>query len=80
MLDPAGIARPGDHRTEPSPGEDPEAPARADRAGETGTTYRALGFQLVDVSAGPLAERVALVRQTVEHLRCGLSWPDANEP
>ena len=43
-------------------------------------TYRDLGFQLVDVPPGPLAERVALVRQTVEHLRRSLSWPDADEP
>jgi len=42
--------------------------------------YRDLGFQLVDVPPGPLAERVALVRQTVEHLRRSLSWPDADEP
>ena len=28
-------------------------------------TYRELGFQLVDVPAGPLAERAALVQQTV---------------
>ena len=28
-------------------------------------TYRDLGFQLVDVPAGPLADRVALIRQTV---------------
>jgi predicted ATPase len=31
-------------------------------------TYRGLGFQLVDVPAGPLAERVALVRSEVERL------------
>ena len=29
-------------------------------------TYRDLGFELVEVPAGPLADRVALVRQTVE--------------
>ena len=28
-------------------------------------TYRDLGFQLVEVPAGPLADRVALIRQTV---------------
>jgi predicted ATPase len=27
--------------------------------------YRDLGFQLAEVPAGPLAERVALIRQTV---------------
>ncbi|HEY5396536.1 MAG TPA: hypothetical protein VIL16_14180 [Trebonia sp.] len=27
--------------------------------------YRDLGFQLVEVPAGPLAERVALIRKTV---------------
>jgi predicted ATPase len=32
-------------------------------------TYRHLGFQLVEVPAGPLPDRVALVRQTVDHLR-----------
>jgi predicted ATPase len=32
-------------------------------------TYRRLGFHLVEVSAGPLTERVALVQQTVERLR-----------
>jgi predicted ATPase len=31
--------------------------------------YRDLGFQLVDVPAGPLADRVALIRQTVRQLR-----------
>lgn len=31
--------------------------------------YRDLGFQLVDVPAGPLADRVALIRQTVTQLR-----------
>ncbi|MGH3876298.1 MAG: AAA family ATPase [Actinophytocola sp.] len=31
-------------------------------------TYRGLGFQLVDVPAGPLPERVALVRREVERL------------
>lgn len=31
-------------------------------------TYRELGFQLVDVPAGPLAGRVALVEQTVARL------------
>lgn len=31
--------------------------------------YRDLGFQLVEVPAGPLADRVALVRQTVKQLR-----------
>jgi predicted ATPase len=28
-------------------------------------TYRELGFRLVDVPAGPLADRVALIRQAV---------------
>jgi predicted ATPase len=32
-------------------------------------TYRDLGFQLAEVPAGPLADRVALVRQTVRQLR-----------
>jgi predicted ATPase len=32
-------------------------------------TYRDLGFQLVEVPAVPLADRVALVQQTVERLR-----------
>jgi predicted ATPase len=32
-------------------------------------TYCDLGFQLVEVPAGPLANRVALVRQTVRYLR-----------
>ena len=32
-------------------------------------TYHDLGFQLVEVPAGPLADRVALIRQTVRHLR-----------
>lgn len=32
-------------------------------------TYRDLGFQLVEVPAGPLTERVALVQQTVQRLR-----------
>lgn len=32
-------------------------------------TYRDLGFQLVEVPAGPLADRVALIRQTVGQLR-----------
>jgi predicted ATPase len=31
--------------------------------------YRHLGFQLTDVPAGPLTERVALIQQTVERLR-----------
>lgn len=31
--------------------------------------YRDLGFQLVDVPAGPLADRVALIRRTVRQLR-----------
>jgi predicted ATPase len=31
--------------------------------------YRDLGFQLVDVPAGPLADRVALIRRTVTRLR-----------
>ena len=31
-------------------------------------TYRELGFDLVEVPAGPLPERVALVRRTVERL------------
>jgi predicted ATPase len=32
-------------------------------------TYRDLGFQLVEVPAGPLADRVALIRQTVSQQR-----------
>ncbi|MGH3548424.1 MAG: AAA family ATPase [Pseudonocardiaceae bacterium] len=32
-------------------------------------TYHDLGFHLVEVSAGPLTDRVALVQQTVEQLR-----------
>jgi predicted ATPase len=32
-------------------------------------TYRDLGFQLVDVPPGPLADRASLVRQAVERLR-----------
>jgi predicted ATPase len=32
-------------------------------------TYRDLGFHLVEVPAGPLADRVALIRQTVRQLR-----------
>lgn len=32
-------------------------------------TYRDLGFHLVDVPAGPLPERAALVARTVERLR-----------
>jgi predicted ATPase len=32
-------------------------------------TYRDLGFDLVEVPAGPLADRVALVRQTVQRLQ-----------
>jgi predicted ATPase len=32
-------------------------------------TYRDLGFQLVEVPAGPLADRVELIRQTVRQLR-----------
>jgi predicted ATPase len=32
-------------------------------------TYRELGFQLAEVPAGPLSDRVALVKQTLEHLR-----------
>jgi predicted ATPase len=31
--------------------------------------YRDLGFQLVAVPAGPLADRVALIRRTVRQLR-----------
>jgi predicted ATPase len=31
--------------------------------------YRDLGFQLVEVPAGPLTERAALIQQTVERLR-----------
>ncbi len=31
--------------------------------------YRDLGFQLVDVPAGPLADRAALIRQAVRLLR-----------
>jgi predicted ATPase len=30
-------------------------------------TYRELGFQLVDVPAGPLVDRVALIQQTLGH-------------
>jgi predicted ATPase len=33
-------------------------------------TYRDLGFQLVEVPAGPLTERAALIQRTVERLRC----------
>jgi predicted ATPase len=29
--------------------------------------YRDLGFQLIDVPAGPLASRVALIRQAIQH-------------
>jgi predicted ATPase len=32
-------------------------------------TYRDLGFQLIEVPAGPLIDRVALVQQTVDQLR-----------
>jgi predicted ATPase len=32
-------------------------------------TYRDLGFQLVDVPAGPLPDRVTLIRQTIAQLR-----------
>ena len=32
-------------------------------------TYRELGFQLVDIPAGPLPERAGLVEQTVDRLR-----------
>jgi predicted ATPase len=32
-------------------------------------TYRDLGFQLVQVPATPLTDRVALVQETVEQLR-----------
>jgi predicted ATPase len=32
-------------------------------------TYRELGFELVEVPAGPLGERAALVQRTVERLR-----------
>jgi predicted ATPase len=32
-------------------------------------TYRDLGFQFVEVPAGPLADRVALIRQAVRQLR-----------
>jgi predicted ATPase len=31
--------------------------------------YRDLGFQLIEVPAAPLTERVALVQQTVDQLR-----------
>jgi predicted ATPase len=31
--------------------------------------YRDLGFRLVEVPAGPLTDRVAVVQQTVEQLR-----------
>jgi predicted ATPase len=31
--------------------------------------YRDLGFQLVEVPAGPLADRAALIRQTVSQQR-----------
>jgi predicted ATPase len=35
--------------------------------------YRDLGFQLIEVPAGPLADRVALVRKTVtQHRATGL--------
>ena len=33
--------------------------------------YRDLGFELVEVPAGPLADRVALIRQTVSQLQAG---------
>ena len=33
--------------------------------------YRDLGFRLVEVPAGPLPDRVALVRQTVDQLALG---------
>ena len=33
--------------------------------------YRDLGFQLIDVPAGPLPGRVALIRQVVDHLAAG---------
>ena len=33
--------------------------------------YRDLGFQLVEVPAGPLADRVALIRQTVRQQQAG---------
>lgn len=32
-------------------------------------TYRELGFQLAEVPAGPLTDRVALIQQTIEQLR-----------
>lgn len=38
-------------------------------------TYRDLGFQLVEVPAGPLADRVALIRQTVRQLRRAPATP-----
>jgi predicted ATPase len=34
-------------------------------------TYRDLGFQLVEVPAGPLADRAALIRRTVRQQRAG---------
>lgn len=36
-------------------------------------TYRELGFELVEVPAGPLTDRVALIRQTIGQLR-RLDW------
>jgi predicted ATPase len=36
--------------------------------------YRELGFQLVEVPAGPLADRVALIKQTVGRPTDPLTW------
>jgi hypothetical protein len=61
----AGLAR----QREPVKAEmtcTPPWPARA-RLHEQ--AYRDLGFQLVQAPAGPLADRVALIRQTVGQLR-----------
>jgi predicted ATPase len=43
-------------------------------------TYRDLGFQLVDVPAGPLPDRVALIRQTIAQLRPTGADPRRAEP
>jgi predicted ATPase len=37
-------------------------------------TYRELGFQLVEVPAGPLHDRVDLVLSTIDRLSSGNSW------
>ena len=42
-------------------------------------TYQDLGYRLVDVPAGPLTDRVALVRQTVDRLR-QIRTPPAGPP